>query len=1042
MRRLGAAVLAVLALAIAAPAETDDGLAPMPENAARVLAEALDAAVRGAKGYRAEALAGQRAALEALKLVPLPDPTRMERVVVRQGKDWFVLGWKSKGAADGALVTDDAFVDEVVHRPESRVEASSLKEEIDEAVALVRADVAGEPVTGKPRFLRTASLTDGSVDALVRCSVWAAWLGRDADARVLADAAVRVSSSPFSKVVDAEARRWFARGALRLEAGAPWGEVAAVWRTMLPWSRTTKYGRTLPELVEQLTVQAAAPAPAKVADAAALPVAERAAYFVTRLPDSRGQAPDSPHDVYVHGPRHFRSWSESAIALGRDAVPALLAALEDRRVTRIVVRAELGLFTDIVVRVQDVAVYCLEMIANVRMPATYPGGTEMLSQLAPDQRSAAVERIRAWWRKHGTQSDLQMRMSTLMVFDIAGLLEIELLDPKALDVVGTLHSWAVHAPDRTLAEIAGMLAERRDLSLKPRVRALVEDRRKQAQYEAIWYLLRWGDVSDIALLAQRQREDRRRGTRLGEGGTYYPAVGAAATQVWRADGRDWLHVPLLLDVLGEREVSGSRSLHGGSASVAFSVADDAIEALADVTGHDAKHYMEDTPMMRFGAIDRWRAWWDAEGAAAFVKEHPELSGLVIPAPPGQEAIERALAAPFVPADSPTMPRARYEIPPAPLRALLAARDVVARTAPTGEVEFAFASDLSEAKWFVAAGPAQDGAVPSLVVGASEAWVDTRGRLWCVARHGDAGLSVFTGLWTNVPRTDDDASWEDHGIRTAWPGADGAMVLVTEEGAAHLVDDGGHVAAPAPVAPDYGLLLALDTAGRVWWWTARDGIGVVADGKAFRGARPEIPRGSGELPSLEGLAPLPDGTVVAWNDRGDGVVLRLGDARIEPGIGIPVHADVPGVPRCAVDAAGRRLVGGLPLDVKDVVLAGKLTSALRLVASAGGVDWSVSGGGSDGGAVHATRGERTATWRIPRDRRFLGLVPAADGTAWVLLRGVLVHLSPAGDDLEKDRRIELADDEQEGTLHSGGDGRMWLLSGGEFDRTARCLFVGR
>ena len=140
MRRLLAtAVLLLLAVSGNGWAAPDDGLAPMPERAWCVLAEALDAAAKGAKGDRAERLPRERASLDALRLVPFPDPTRMERVVVREGKDWSVLGWRRGGdAADAAeaadaVVADDVYVEEVVHRPGHVTEASPIGEEIDEA---------------------------------------------------------------------------------------------------------------------------------------------------------------------------------------------------------------------------------------------------------------------------------------------------------------------------------------------------------------------------------------------------------------------------------------------------------------------------------------------------------------------------------------------------------------------------------------------------------------------------------------------------------------------------------------------------------------------------------------------------------------------------------------------------------------------------------------------------------------------------------------------------------------------------------------------
>ena len=87
-----------------------------------------------------------------------------------------------------------------------------------------------------------------------------------------------------------------------------------------------------------------------------------------------------------------------------------------------------------------------------------------------------------------------------------------------------------------------------------------------------------------------------------------------------------LAVPILIDFLDQRNPSDAWSKSGsdGIVSVPCSLADKCMEALIRLTGHNEGYVRDDPPSNREASFDRWIAWWNKEGKAAFVMKHPEL----------------------------------------------------------------------------------------------------------------------------------------------------------------------------------------------------------------------------------------------------------------------------------------------------------------------------------------------------------------------------------------------------------------------------------
>src|SRR6185295_9119287 len=157
-----------------------------------------------------------------------------------------------------------------------------------------------------------------------------------------------------------------------------------------------------------------------------LPAVQRAAYFADRLQDERD------------GIGLEKTQKSMLVTLGRDALPALLAHLRDRRLTRVTASRRsystgYGGDPSTVLRVQDLALSAFERLTT--MQSLSPGRTAPstpFSAQAPEVREKIVAAVEGWWTTNADKTALQWRLARLSSLPprerIVELAELERLD--------------------------------------------------------------------------------------------------------------------------------------------------------------------------------------------------------------------------------------------------------------------------------------------------------------------------------------------------------------------------------------------------------------------------------------------------------------------------------------------------------------------------------------------------------------------------------------------------------------------------------------
>jgi hypothetical protein len=212
--------------------------------------------------------------------------------------------------------------------------------------------------------------------------------------------------------------------------------------------------------------------------------------------------------------------------------------------------------------------------------------------------------------------------------------KIERMDPKAVHSVATLKRWASEArakllgandPGRVaswvdednfkeqLPKLAYALGGRNDFSLIPEIGKVVRDKGvKNVDAEYLGILAMYGTPKDLAFLLEEISKDGPKGKIAG--------------CLWWA----WIfkdessHTPMAVRILVPL-LDSCQVVSVGRREILC--ADESMEALEKLTGQSEGYKFNDPAERRFAAIDRWKAWWQKEGKADFVKKHPEVAAM-------------------------------------------------------------------------------------------------------------------------------------------------------------------------------------------------------------------------------------------------------------------------------------------------------------------------------------------------------------------------------------------------------------------------------
>jgi hypothetical protein len=925
--------------------------APMPERVALLLLEANRAAILtnaaprrgfGSAPVIRSSQATNEAALKIFSKILWPDFAQFKRVrcrwtVARAGDtNLFHPRWLFYNEGNQLILLTDGLAKEWRIKSDSQMEDSDYAAELAE---LIKPSVAAAP--GVPR--RAVAARDTM--SLVNHAVAAAWLGHTNQARQLWQLAVNTdyASETLWRDVGGLARADFHEGLNPLRTGAPRSEVLKVWDEtlriygpMLASTQLVEYVTVLRQQVEEFPKLAAS----TVENPGALAPAQRAAYFADRLQDAK-EGPNS------------ESLVEPIVALGREAIPALIAHLRDRRLTRLTGTASssgnpYNASFGSVVRVQDLAMGALERVSKVRFleGRSRPGNVAPLSARPPAEREQIASTAETWWRENGDKSPVAWRMARLNALPlaerVAELAELEQLHPRATNYLALLQSWTNGLRGYDWRDLVRPLARHGDLSLVWHLR----EEWKRGVFTDVESLLRYGNAQDYGLL--RDANHRRQLERPDENFSLYAfrwgsLVGS--NERGAPPPTNALLVPLLVDTLSYRAPSQTTYVNGRWINT--SPADAALRALIALTGHNEGYDLAADPAARNAALDRWEEWWKRTGQQEWLAAHPETRaafGSALQAGPAQPDLKLLNEmARILPATrgSPLV----YEAPREQISALLG-RGAIEVKQFAGVTQIRFTSPASETAWFAGAKAqaftnasytAQINQVrlpvrrpgrtanaylyPSMRLESADwALPDTRGRTWAAWRNpGCATVACFEDAqWRLVITNELEPYGSDrHEFSFALPLGDRAMILAEgfgEKTRLHLLQDGEDLEFSGlealvqreasslrqllpfpPAAQENGLgrsrplCLAKDREGNIWW-SGLEKFGVLS-GKDNITFRPEKAEPGQSRFQVGWLNPLPKGAGVIASGGDTARIFTLESNSPKPGKSIQPGASV-------------------------------------------------------------------------------------------------------------------------------------------------------
>jgi hypothetical protein len=449
-----------------------------------------------------------------------------------------------------------------------------------------------------------------------------------------------------------------------------------------------------------------------------LRVDRRIPYFLARLPEMHKNANNTGgwwYDFEMFATRQAPLVSDRLVEIGRPAVPGLIEHLTDRRVTRLVHSRDCFEHRAIPLRAQDVALACIEKLLKMTFYQPSVDGRRQVNvngrdtvevimarfSMEPEsKREEVIGKIRKWWKTFGekpTAEGLVARLDQVPVAERMGMLrEIEASERSPLPGAAALMKrWASADVPERLWIYADELARRKDRWLLPALRGRLGEAQAADLGKCAAVLLAHGDAADYRWLRRACREDMGRGRRLHDSRLW----GFVYEQVH--DSRNVLAMPLLVDLLAEREVITVQWMVGPNGTKGLSPAEVCLATIERLTGHEETARPGVPAEDRFAPVDRWAAWWRKEGADAFLRGHPEVRRVM---EDDQAFAERNLAGlPSLVSVAVDAGPIDYRVPRAEVAQFVARGEIIARGTEEAPA-FRFANAGAAAQWFAQARP--------------------------------------------------------------------------------------------------------------------------------------------------------------------------------------------------------------------------------------------------------------------------------------------------------------------------------------------------
>ncbi len=637
--KLQSAILlgAVCITAGVAVAEQNENVIPrteMPDKVYRILREAVDK-FQPADGSRQDWRERNLKALENLRSIPWPNFSKLERVRLYDAKSptQFLNAWRLAGEGRELVLLSPDFTERKISRGIfSKVEASDYADELPKLIKFLK---ERDPGSKRPwDFTFVQDFGAGGLPFyggvfLLHHAYAAAFLGKNEEAKAIINEALNQRGLSFEHVYNEGAWQSFFKGTQMLENGDLRKDVLEQWESTLTFYGKSEYREQLLDYVQMLKEQVEEDkklGTGVVNELGALSEKERIAYCIARFPDVHGFQMSQPGhcmtiSFFPDSTSKDTLISDTVVKIGRSAVPALIEHLGDKRLTRSIGFRRNFDPNRTVLRVQDVAVQCIEKIVDIRFyhPST---SSSYLSNEKPEVREKVIADLKAWWKENSDKSPLQgyqARLEQGRLYErVDVLVKIEGIDKKAVDSIAILKKWAVGADDEDQAKIALELGKRGDLSFLPAMREMAKATEKEIPYECVSFLLKYGSTDDYRFLREATLKDIEAGGSLGTSRIF----GSVVAEI--ENSKNPLAAPILVDLLDRREITGSRWISDGRGGVGFSCADSCMGALIRLIEHDEGYGPGDPQEKRFVTIDRWILWWKREGKEAYFKKYPEV----------------------------------------------------------------------------------------------------------------------------------------------------------------------------------------------------------------------------------------------------------------------------------------------------------------------------------------------------------------------------------------------------------------------------------
>lgn len=332
-----------------------------------------------------------------------------------------------------------------------------------------------------------------------------------------------------------------------------------------------------------------------------------------------GSAEQSIHwDLLGESPDHAST--DPAIRLfkrGREAIPALLGALNDRTATRAGYTQPQATRASVLCRRSDLAMAILEAITRCDFYESRGAGGvwEWFSNLESADRSAAVDLARQWWAETQSLDEMDARswlIERIPYDQASSMFEVLISEGQNDRAMRHLRSFLVRKDGTLEVAAANQLSRLGDPMPLNEVTARVQ-RGAEVTRDEITLLVQFGGAREFAVLQKMMHDDR-------------PVDGKTRNAVSRlilselASSMNHLAIPVLAEALDTQDEMIDLRLHGGVAAQqvqSMSRADAAALHIQRLTRRDFRYDPAAPADVRRKGIERIREWWESQGKGLY-----------------------------------------------------------------------------------------------------------------------------------------------------------------------------------------------------------------------------------------------------------------------------------------------------------------------------------------------------------------------------------------------------------------------------------------